>query len=161
MNKNYTAPGPIFEPGPGWGRKLKKWAKKYILGGDCTLCRATRYILVFGVIVLVVAWPKFHTPPSITKEIKVVETVRPRDGKTHLARRMLAQYLTQNQDTQISKAQKVFIETALREKITAELVAGNIIELADEEIKEAVEKSKMLSPFQLKKWELYAEAVDL
>lgn len=161
MNEPYTASGPIFEPGPGWGGKLKKWSKKYILGGDCTLCQATRYVLVFGIIFLAIAWPKFHVPPKIEEKSKITEIVQLKDGKTHLARRMLAKYLEQNPEIEITKAQKVFIETTLREKIVAELAVGNTVEIAVDEIKEAVEKSKLLSPFQLKKWEFYAEAVDI
>lgn len=161
MNKSYVAPGPVFEPGPGWGEKLKKWSKKYILGGNCALCRATRYVVVFGIVFLAIAWPKLNTPPSVREESKIVETVRHKDGKTHLARRGLVQYLEQNPEIKITKAQKVFIETSLREKILGELTLGNTVEITTKEVEQAVEQAKLLTPLQLKKWEFYAEAVDL
>lgn len=162
QNKPYTTPGPIFEPGPGWGGRLKKWSKKYILGWDCTLCRTTRYVLVFGVLVLVVAWPKFHAPkPPVPEENKITETVELNDGKTQLARKILAKYLDQNTNLNPSKAQKVFMETVLREKIPDEATKkiGNEVGLGESEIEQVINLSNLLSPLQLKKWESYAQRV--
>lgn len=158
----YTASGPIFEPGPGWGIKLKKWVKKYALGGDCTLCRATRYVLVFGVVVLLLLIPPTNerrkTSPITAN--KVSETVQPRDGQTHLVRRILARYLAQNTELKLINGQKIFIETILRETIPNQLVrVGNEIEIEVGEIKKAVERSKSLTASQLQKWEKYAEGI--
>ncbi len=164
MEEKYIAPGPIFEPGPGWGGKLKKWFKKYVLGGDCTLCKATRYVLVFGVLVLIVAWPKFNAlkqSPAPT-ENKITETVGLNDGKTQLARKILAKYLSQNTNLNPSKAQKVFMETVLREKIPDEATKkiGNEVELNYNEIEQVINLSNLLSPLQLKKWEGFAQRVN-
>ncbi len=161
--ENYIAPGPIFETGPGWGGKLKKWSKKYVLGGDCTLCRATRYVLIFAIIILLAGWPKFNVPQPKPREIKIIEVVRPKDGQTHLARRILIKYLNQNQILELTNGQKIFIETVLREKIPNETLEqiGRQVEIEPEEIEKLVGRAKQLSPLQLKKWEVYAEGVNL
>ena len=163
MNNFYTAPGPIFEPGPGWGKRLKKWSRKYILGGDCTLCRATRYVLVFAIIVLLAGWPKFNLPQPKPQENNITETVQPKDGQTHLARRVLAKYLNQNQIFELTNGQKIFIETVLREKIPNEILeqTGSQVEIESEEVEKLVGRAKQLSPLQLKKWEVYAEGIAL
>ena len=162
MSNFYIAPGPIFEPESGWGGKLKKWSKKYILGGDCALCRATRYVLVFAVIVLLAGWPKFNMPQPKPPENKITETVQPKDGKTHLARRVLTKYLNQNQILELTNGQKIFIETVLREKMPDEAVnqIGSEVKIEQEEIKRAINQAEQLSPLQLKKWESYAQRVN-
>lgn len=161
-NLPYIAPGPIFEPGPGWGGKLKKWIKKYILGGDCSLCRATRYVLIFGIVFLLLMAPKINEKkqPTPITENNISEIVRPGDGRIHLARRMLANYLAQNTETQLLNGQKVFIETILSEAILKEAVrAGNKVEIETDEIKKAIGKSESLTASQLQKWGKYAEIV--
>ena len=162
MEKNYTAPGPIFEPGPGWGGRLKKWSKKYILGGDCVLCRATRYVLVFGIIFLIVISPKLNPVKKLDlDQTKIVETVQPGDGKTNLARRMLAKYLDQNLTIKPTNAQRVFIETVLREKIPNDSLnkIGSQIEMYPGEIEKAIGQSGLLTPLQIKKWETYSQGI--
>lgn len=153
----------MFEPGPGWGGKLKKWFKKYAWGGSCALCRDTRYVLIFGIVVLLLLMPQINekkkTLPAI--EDKINEMVRPKDSQTHLARRITAKYLTQNMESELTAGQKVFIETVLRETIPNKQVwAGNRIEIEVGEIKKTIEKAKTLSASQLEKWEKYAERVE-
>jgi hypothetical protein len=160
--ESYMAPGPVFEPGPGWGGQLKKWSKKYILGGDCALCRATRYVLVFGVVVLIMAWPQLNQPTRLVGENqKIVETVQPKDGKTQLARRILARYLSQNANPKLSNGQKVFVETILKEKIPDQAVKkiGSPVELSYDEIEKALGQAALLSSFQLKRWEAFSQKV--
>ena len=163
MSSNYIAPGPIFEPGPGWGGRLKKWSKKYILGGNCTLCRATRYVLVFGIVFLLAAWPKINLPKSsVLESLEIVEIVQPKNGQTHLARRILAKYLNQNQTLELTNGQKIFIETVLREQIPDDALdqIGSQVKIKSEEIKKLVNQAKQLSPLQLKKWEGYSQRVN-
>ena len=161
MENNYTAPGPIFEPGPGWGGKLKKWSKKYILGWDCSLCRATRFVLIFGIIFLILAGPEINNQERAEVEEKtVVETVQPRDGQTHLARRLLAKFLEHNKEISLTGGQKIFIENTLSEKVPdALLVVGQNVSLDLKEITSAIEEAKLLSLSQLQRWEKYAERV--
>lgn len=161
MEEKYTAPGPIFEPRPGWGGKLKKWAKKYILGGDCTLCRNARYALVFGIVVLIIMTPKINEKkqPSPITESGFSETIRHGDGQTHLARRILAKYLAKNTEIDLNEGQKIFIETILREAIPDILKTGNEVKLESNQIKTAIEKSELLTPSQIHQWEKYTKIV--
>ena len=161
MENNYTAPGPIFEPGPGWGGRIKKWSKKYILGWDCSLCRATRFVLIFGIIFLILAGPRINNQEQVeVAKNTVTETVQPGDGQTHLARRLLAKFLGQNKEISLTKGQKVFIENVLSEKVPkALLVVGQNIPLDLKEIMSAIKEAKLLSPSQLQRWEKYAERV--
>ncbi|MDO8669676.1 MAG: hypothetical protein Q7K65_05275, partial [Candidatus Buchananbacteria bacterium] len=158
--------GPIFEFGPGWGVKIKKWVKKYLFGGDCTLCRNTRYILLAGIIILIIGWPQFKSlindkeQQALTiSETKITETVQLSDSKIKLARRALADYLDKFTDTNITNGQKVFIETVLSQTMTDELKLGTQIDFDFENIKTLIEQSRLLTPSQLQKWEKYAKSV--
>ncbi len=162
MTEKYTAPGPMFEAGPGWGKKLKKWSKKYIFAWDCALCRAARFVVIFGLVFLIVIGPKIYDKkePQTATEKKISETIQPKDGTIHLARRILARYLAENTEIELTNGQKVFIETALSKEIPDELThPGNTIEIGTEKIKTAIEKTNYLTPTQLQKWEKYAEGV--
>lgn len=164
MEEKYTASGPIFEAGPGWGGRLKKWSKKYILGGDCILCRSVRYIFIFGVMVLVALWNKIDLPQQqIAQNTTVItETIQPKDGKTHLARRILYQFLKENPGIKVTAAQKVFIETILKDKITSDSTnqVGGKVEMSYEEVQNAINQANLLTPLQLKKWEGYAQRIN-
>lgn len=158
--------GPIFEFGPGWGHKTKKWLKKYILAGDCLLCRNTRYILIAGIIILIIGWPQFkkmsHRQPqdSLTGQIKIAEIVRTGDSKIKLARRALADYLAQFPDPALTNGQKVYIETVLGQEIDSnDFRTGNNIELSTNDIKSVITQSKSLSSSQLQRWEAAAKGV--
>lgn len=157
--------GPVFEFSPGWEVKIKKWFKKYILGGNCALCRATRYVLLFGVVVLLFGGPQIRTfldgqkQRALISETKITETAQSGDSKIKLARRALADYLDKFTDTTITKGQKVFIETVLSQTITDELKPGTRVDFDFENIKTLIEQSRLLTPSQLQKWEEYAKKV--
>ena len=158
--------GPVFEFGPGWGAKTKKFLKKYALGGDCSLCRDTRYVLLAVIIILVVGWPYFkkmagqQQPEPLTGQIKIAEVVQPGDSKIKFARRALADYLAESPDITLTNGQKVFIETILGQGITSDTFkTGASIEFPAETMKSAIAKSKSLSPSQLKYWEAAAKGI--
>lgn len=158
--------GPVFEFGPGWGAKTKKWFKKYIVASDCSLCRNTRYILLAGIVVLTISWPYFkktadqQSQDKLTGQIKIAEVVRPGDSKIKLARRALSNYLTQFPDQNLTNGQRVFIETVLGQGLVNDTFKTGInIEFPADTIKSAIEKSKLLSPSQLKYWESAAKGI--
>lgn len=157
--------GPVFEFGPGWGVKVKKWFKKYLIGGNCTLCRATRYVLLFGVLMLLFGGPQIklflngQKQQALISETKITETAQLGDSKIKLARRALANYLGKFTDTTLTNGQKVFIETVLSQTITDELKPGTRIGFDFENIKNLIEQSRLLTPSQLQKWEDYAKKV--
>ncbi len=157
--------GPVFEFGPGWGAKVKKWIKKYLFGGHCTLCRATRYILLFGLMLLIFGGPQLKSlldskkQQALIDENKITETVQSGDSKIKLARHALTDYLGKFSDTTITNGQRVFIETVLSQTITEELKPGILIKLDFENIKTLIEQSRLLTPSQLQKWEDYAKGI--
>lgn len=158
--------GPVFEFGPGWGAKTKKWCKKYLLAGNCALCRNTRYILIAGVIILIAGWPQFkkmsnrQPQDSLTGQIKIAEIVQNGDSKIKLARRALSNYLAQFPDNTLTKGQKIFIETVLGQEIANNAFrAGANIEIAADDIESAIDKSKLLTPSQLQRWEAAAKGI--
>ncbi|MBI2669569.1 MAG: hypothetical protein HYX20_00230 [Candidatus Yanofskybacteria bacterium] len=157
--------GPVFEFGPGWGVKVKKWSKKYIFGGDCTLCRTTRYALFFGIVVLLFGGPQIRSfldgqkQQALISEIKITETAQIGDSKIKLTRRALAGYLGKFTNTTLTNGQKVFIETVLSQTIVDELKPGAQIDFNFENIKTLIEQSRLLTPSQLQKWEDYAKSV--
>lgn len=155
--------GPVFEFGPGWGTKTKKWFRKYILAADCSLCRNTRYILLAGVVILIFFGPyiqRLETQP----EIKIPETmgviVGAGDSRTALARRAVTDYLADSGDLNLSAGQKVFMETKLVQFVADEVLrSGQIIEFEIEVIHNLGHEAELLSPAALKKWEEYAKKV--
>lgn len=164
--------GPIFEFGPGWGARTKKWFKKYIIASDCTLCRNTRYILLAGIVILIIGWPQFKKMPyrqpqnsltglaSTAGQIKIAEVVQSGDSKIKLARRALSNYMAQFPELSLTNGQKVFVETVLGQKIASDIfLAGTNIEIATNNIKSAIDESKLLTPSQLQRWEAAAKGV--
>ena len=158
--------GPVFEFGPGWGTKTKKWWKKYILASDCSLCRNTRYILLIGVIILIVGWPQFKKTSDwqpqdpLISQIKIAEIVQTGDSKIKLARRILSDYLAQSPEPGLTNGQRVFIETVLEQDIASDTFrTGANIEIAADDIKSAIDKSKLLTPSQLQRWESAAKNI--
>lgn len=157
--------GPVFEFGPGWGVKVEKWFKKYILGGNCTLCRATRYVLLFGILILIFGGPQIRTfldgqkQQALISETKITETAQLGESKIKLARRALADYLDKFAETTVTNGQKVFIETVLSQTITDELKPGAQVDFDFENIRTLIEQSRLLTPSQLQKWEEYAKRV--
>lgn len=157
--------GPVFEFGPGWGVKIKKWFKKYLIGGDCTLCRATRYVLLFGIVVLLFGGPQIRSfldgqkQKALISETKITETAQLGESKIKLARRALGDYLDKFTSTTLTNGQKVFIETVLGQTIEEELKPGVRVDFDFENIKTLIEQSRLLTPSQLQKWEEYAKKV--
>ena len=158
--------GPVFEFGPGWGAKTKKFLKKYALGGDCSLCRDTRYVLLAVIIILVVGWPYFkkmagqQQPEPLTGQIKIAEVVQHGDSKIKLARRALTNYLAQSPDVSLTNGQRVFIETIIGQDIANDrFKTGTNIDFSADTLKSLIAKSKSLSPSQLKYWETAAKGI--
>lgn len=161
-----TPSGPVFDFGPGWGHKTKKWFKKYILGGKCTLCRATRYVFLLGIIILIFGGPQLrvffdgHDNQKLTGQLIISEVIQSGDSKIKLARRALADYLTKLPDPTLTNGQKVYIETILGQEIDNDnFRAGNSIEFPTDHIKSIIEKSKLLTPSQLQRWDAAAKGV--
>ena len=82
------------------------------------------------------------------------------DGVTHLARKAAKEYLNANNDTSLSKEQKIYIEDYLRKHIVqGRLKVGDSRAFSDSMIKDAIAKAKSLNERQLKNLQKYSARV--
>lgn len=94
-------------------------------------------------------------------ERSFIEVAAKGEGRTHLARRALANYLEKNSDSSLSPEHKIYIEDYLRKKASASssLHPGNSVEFSKDLIQDAISKSKNLNQNQLKNLHKYAVRV--
>lgn len=94
-------------------------------------------------------------------EQSFIEVAAKGDGRTHLARRALANYLEKNPDSSLTPEHKIYIEDYLRKNVagTGSLLQGNSIEFSKNLIQDAISKSKNLNQNQLKNLHKYAVRV--
>jgi hypothetical protein len=108
--------------------------------------------------------------PEITEKTAVtsqeteqafIETAAKGEGRTHLARRALANYLEKNADSSLLPEQKIYIEDYLRKKAGGfgSLHIGSSVEFSKSLIQEAISKSKDLNQSQLNNLHKYAVRV--
>ncbi len=148
--------GPVFDFGPGWGFYVKRWFGKYL------------FKIVLPVIVLIVAMgiyvssDKAENGGKTAVDNETVKIVISRgDGLVLVARKALAEYL-KNFPEELTAGQKIFIEEALWRKAEGQkLVVGETVDFGLSNIKEAILRSKDLSPYQLRVWEGYAKKIKL
>lgn len=89
------------------------------------------------------------------------------EGITHLARQALREYLKDNPEltNKLTKEHKIYIEDYLKDKKVLDRAGNKIVEINEEIsfnqdlIKEAIDKSQVLSPEQLKNLEKYSALV--
>ena len=83
------------------------------------------------------------------------------EGRTHLARRALANYLEKNSDSSLSPEHKIYIEDYLRKHAGGKgsLLKGSSVEFSKSLIQDAISKSKNLNQNQLKNLHKYAVRV--
>ena len=89
------------------------------------------------------------------------ETAQRGDGKTHLARRALANYLEKNADSSLTAEHKIYIEDYLRKHVgyAGRVHVGTKIEFSKDLIRQAIENSKQLNDSQLKNLQKYSARV--
>lgn len=155
VNHLHVPDGPIFEAGPGWGFKIKKWLNKNFFRK--VLPAITVLVLVFGLFLFFKNYEKTDKNKRANTNI-ITQTVLVGDSKTLVTRRALVSYLEKFPES-LSNGQKVFIEETLRKMISGNLAANMRIEFKTEDIKTAIDKSLRLSPAQLEKWGEYAKNV--
>ena len=109
------------------------------------------------------------TQPEITEkaassqetEQSFIEVAVKGEGRTHLARRALANYLEKNADSSLTPEHKIYIEDYLRKKAggPSSLRAGSSVEFSKSLIQDAISKSKNLNQKQLQNLHKYAVRV--
>jgi hypothetical protein len=150
--------GPVFESGPGWGEKIKKWFGRYFykLVLPIIFLALVSYGIAFRNKTPETSMLPTETPTPMSLAL-ISQVVLKSDGKILVARRAVADYLASHTDLALSPAQKMYLETVLAEKIdNKSLFAGNTINFNDDDISSAIEKSMYLSPSQVLKWSEYA-----
>jgi hypothetical protein len=156
QNQHNTINGPVFEIAPGWGFKIKKWFKK---NSRVVFPALIGIVLAIGLIAVFRDTGTPEKPVVAQPQNRILEVVGRGDGQVHIARRALADYI-ENSNLGLTPAQKIFIEQVLAEKMgTREMTAGEKIEFSIGDIETAIDRSKNLTPTQLKKWEAYARTV--
>jgi hypothetical protein len=153
-------PGPVFEPGPGWGFYIKRWFKKYFFKAVLPA------LIIIGVIGIFAAHKETKNEKTATSEKatgnqKITITIIKGDSRALLARKALSEYLKENQEETLSNGQKLFIEETLRRKLNnPKLIIGEFVEFNVKDIEEAITQAKQLTQFQLQKWEELAKKSD-
>lgn len=94
-------------------------------------------------------------------EQSFIEVTAKGEGRTHLARRALANYLEKNSDSSLSPEHKIYIEDYLRKKAGGKgsLHVSNTVEFSKSLIQDAISTSKNLNQNQLKNLHKYAVRV--
>jgi hypothetical protein len=94
-------------------------------------------------------------------EKSFIEVAAKGDGRTHLARRALANYLEKNPDSSLSPEHKIYIEDYLRKNINGKggILKGSSVEFSKILIQDAISKSKNLNQNQIKNLHKYAVRV--
>ena len=89
-----------------------------------------------------------------------VETAGKGEGKTHLSRRALANYLEKNPDSTLTKEHKIYIEDYLRKQVSGKgTTIGSSTEFSKNLIANAIESSKKLNDKQLSNLKKYSARV--
>lgn len=90
-----------------------------------------------------------------------IETAGKGDGKTHLARRALANYLEKNPDSGLTAEHKIYIEDYLQKNVGNKggIRVGTSIEFSKDSVMKAIESSKTLNDKQLNNLHKYAVRV--
>ncbi|GBE16786.1 hypothetical protein BMS3Abin15_00610 [bacterium BMS3Abin15] len=86
-----------------------------------------------------------------------IETAGAGDGRTHLARRALANYLEKNPDSELKAEHKIYIEDYLRKKVDFQgrVFVGTSVEFSKDLIQEAIGEAKGLNDAQIKNLQKY------
>lgn len=98
------------------------------------------------------------TETSRETEDAFVESAKPGDGMTQLARRAAANYLEKNPDSELTLEHKVYIEDYLRKNVKrpVHVTSGSSVEFSKTLIDSAIEKSKNLNEKQLQHLKQYS-----
>lgn len=160
---------PAFEPGPGWGGKIKKNFKKIILPVIIVAAAAASLIIFFNrdsqEIDLML--PSVETQENQeTDQSSPVNSYKfsaqPGEGITHLARKALKEYLDDNSSAGLGlrAEHKIYIEDYLKDlRGEGLLEIGEEIEFSTNEINSAVEMAQGLSDSQLSNLSQYVPLV--
>lgn len=86
-----------------------------------------------------------------------IETAGSGDGKTHLARRALANYLEKNPDSALTAEHKIYVEDYLRKYSgsNGNVHVGTSVEFSKDLINKAIDSSKQLNDKQLQNLHKY------
>ncbi len=148
--------GPIFEAGPGWGFKIKKWLGKNLAGRILPVIAVL--VLAWGLFVIIKAQTAKHANTTAQPD-KIFQIVSAGDSGTLVARKALSAYLKLNPDAQLNPGQRIFIENVLSKEVSGKLAAGEKKEFDVNTIKTLVSEAKNLSATQLSKWEAYSRGI--
>lgn len=145
--KTYIAKGPTFDNKYLHSSKAKYLAVAVVLG-------------TFATALFIRFYPQ-ETQEPIQQTAVISQTVVRNDNQTLLARRAISEYLATHPEVKLSNGVRLFLETSLAQsrRGSARLTVGSTVEFPLSEIESLIEKSKTLSPIQLRKWENLAKKI--
>lgn len=171
-------PGPVFEPGPGWGAKFKKNFIKIVLPLIVVAVVAIGLIMFLGREEKESSGPEIKTEKTqkVEENVSIEEivsqegqsvniykvTAQSAEGITHLARRALKEYLAQNPSagSELKAEHKIYIEDYLKDLHGERfLEIGEEVEFSTDEISQAIEMAKNLSENDLTNLSQYVQLV--
>jgi hypothetical protein len=155
LEKDFSPKGPIFEVKPGWGGKLKNWIKANYKRFLTVMLIG--FIVATGITLAIKQ--KNSSKPEAETASTLTQIVAKGDSKTLVARKVLAEYLSQFTTVSLSNGQKVFIEELLKKEAPEKMTEGEKIEFKVQTIKTLIDQSFKLLPSTLDKWEMYARNV--
>lgn len=152
MKTEYTAAGPVFEPAPGWGGKIKNWLSKNF---------SRRVLPATAVVILLWGISTFLSRPADKKTSKelmssILVQVEKGDGAIFLARKALTQYLYGFPDIVLKPEQKIYIDNFFKEKLSEQkFVVDQKAEFLRKDLEQAVSEALRLPESKLEKLRAY------
>ena len=151
---------PIFKPKPGWGGKLKNFAKKHFY--SVVLPAIAIAAILIGINLFSQKVMEGQTAQNTLSQDMIEKTASQGQGVAHLAREALSDYLSENPDISLLPQQKIFVETYFIDKFgNKEISAGEKIDFKKEDLAKATAKAKTLTPEQLSAWSKYIPKQEL
>lgn len=147
-----TLPGPMFEAGPGWGKRLKQWWQRNFR----RKILPTVAMLFFLAGIASIYSPPVPSEKPTTEEVeKVAVYVQKGEGMVMVTRRALFQYLSQAPNIVLRPEEKLYIENFFSKKIASSLTVGQEVVFLFSDFSKAVSEAQQMTEGQRQKLRLY------
>ncbi|MBI2676822.1 MAG: hypothetical protein HYX21_02645 [Candidatus Yanofskybacteria bacterium] len=147
--------GPVFEAGPGWGKKVSSWFKRNF---------GKRILPFVAAVVLLIGIASAFSRPSKTVNTEnkpltanfLEVSVEKGDGIIALSRKALNKYLEEFPEIKLKPEQKLYIDNFFKSKMDGKFfVLGEKAQFTKADIEQAVRESLALSESKLEKFRQY------
>ncbi|HEY4484338.1 MAG TPA: hypothetical protein VI978_01280 [Candidatus Paceibacterota bacterium] len=153
--QNKFTAGPVFESGPGWGKKINSWIKKNFWKKIFPALAIT--ILLIGIASVYSRPPKtakIEDKLSATDSLEIM--VEKGDGIIALARKALNNYLEGLPEVKLKPEQKLYIDNFFKSKMSGQILqVGQKIDFLKNDLEQAVKEALALPENKLEKLRQY------